>query len=125
MSDVHVVLDIFRMWLLVRIYKRAYGAVRGHPSKRKMYVFCLLMLQAKYKFVGITHQFNDCFMMIFCLMAIHLWQYGYLWVSATLLGVAVNIKMSALLMVPGYALTVAFEAGLIRAILSVALIIAL
>jgi alpha-1,3-mannosyltransferase len=33
--------------------------------------------------------------------------------------------MSALLMIPGYALTVAFEAGLIRAILSVAWVIAL
>jgi alpha-1,3-mannosyltransferase len=125
MSDVHVVLDIFRMWLLVRIYKRAYGSERGAPKNRKMYVFVLLLLQAKYKFVGITHQFNDCFMMICCLMAIHFWQYGYLWISATLLGIAVNIKMSALLMIPGYALTVAFEAGLIRAVLSVAWIIGL
>jgi hypothetical protein len=58
-------------------------------------------------------------------MAIHLWQYGYLWLSATLLGIAVNIKMSALLMIPGYALTVAFEAGLIKAILSVAVVIGL
>lgn len=58
-------------------------------------------------------------------MAIHLWQYGYLWISATLLGIAVNIKMSALLMIPGYALTVAFEAGLIRAVLSVVYIIGL
>jgi len=58
--------------------------------------------------VGITHQFNDCFMMIFCLMGIHTWQYGYLWVSTVMLGIAVNIKMSALLMIPGFMLTVAF-----------------
>jgi len=44
MSDVHVVLDIFRMWLLVRIYKRAYGSERGAPKNRKMYVFVLLLL---------------------------------------------------------------------------------
>jgi hypothetical protein len=58
-------------------------------------------------------------------MAIHLWQYGHLWISAILLGIAVNIKMSALLLLPGYALTVAFEAGLVRAILSLVLIIGL
>lgn len=44
MSDIHIVLDVFRMWLLVRIYKRAYGSVRGAPANRKMYVFCLLLL---------------------------------------------------------------------------------
>jgi len=108
MSDVHVVLDVFRMWLLVKIYKKAYGSDRGHPSQRKMHVFFLLLLESKYKFVGITHQFNDCFMMIFCLMGIHTWQYGYLWVSTVMLGIAVNIKMSALLMIPGFMLTVAF-----------------
>ena len=90
-----------------------------------MHVFFLLLLESKYKFVGITHQFNDCFMMIFCLGAIHVWQYGYLWLSSIFLGIAVNIKMSALLMIPGYMLTVAFEAGLIKSLLSLFVIIAL
>ena len=38
MSDVHIVLDIVRMWLLVSIYKHAYG------KEKKMHVFLLLLL---------------------------------------------------------------------------------
>lgn len=49
MSDIHVILDVFRMWLLIKIYKKAYG------QQKKMYIFCLLLFEAKYKFVGITH----------------------------------------------------------------------
>ena len=37
--------------------------------------------------------------------------------ASIMLGIAVNIKMSALLMVPGFMLVVAFERGLIRALL--------
>lgn len=39
-----------------------------------------------------------------------------------MLGIAVNIKMSALLMVPGFMLVVAFERGLIRALLTLVVI---
>ena len=69
MSDVHIILDLLRMWLLVKIYKTAYG-----KDQSKIYVFLLLLLNAKYKFVGITRQFNDCFMMLIALAAIYMWQ---------------------------------------------------
>ena len=69
MSDVHVVLDMLRMYFLVKIYKTAFGL----DFKNKMPIFCLLLIEAKYKFVGITHQFNDCFMMMFCLFSMRAW----------------------------------------------------
>ena len=68
MSNVHVVVDVIRMWLLVRIYKVAFGK----HYQGKMYIFALLLMQAKYKFIGVTHQFNDCFMVLFALLALHL-----------------------------------------------------
>ena len=52
MSDIHIILDIFRMWLIVRVYKKAMEHKPGGP---KMYVFVMLLLEAKYKFVGVTH----------------------------------------------------------------------
>ena len=67
MSDVHIVLDLIRMYLLVKIYKNAYG------NQNKIYVFVLLLFSAKYKFVGITRHFNDCFMVVIALAAIYSW----------------------------------------------------
>jgi len=121
MSDVHIALDVFRMWLLVRIYKNAFGK----QLKGKFYIFLLLLVEAKYKFVGVTRQFNDCFMMVFCLLAIWAWQNKHLSLSTLFFAVAINIKMSALLIIPGYLLTVAFHAGIIRAILSLIAVIML
>ena len=105
MSDVHILLDVFRMWLVVKVYKKAMEHKPGGP---KMYVFIMLLLEAKYKFVGVTHQFNDCFMIVFALMAIYAWQHGSMILSSILFGIAVNIKMSALLLLRGYLLTVSF-----------------
>jgi hypothetical protein len=51
MSDVHLFVDVLRMWLIVRIYKKAFGKV----YQGKMYIFFLLLLEAKYKFIGIGH----------------------------------------------------------------------
>ena len=90
-----------------------------------MFIFLLLLCEAKYKFVGVTRQFNDCFMMVFCLLAIWAWQNKHLILSTVLFAIAINIKMSALLMVPGYLLTIAFHAGIIRALLSLIVILAL
>ena len=120
MADVHIVLDVLRMWLLVKIYKNAYG-----NDKSKIYVFVLLLFSAKYKFVGITRHFNDCFMVIVALAAIYMWQKGRLWVSTVLLGIAINIKMSAILLVPGYLLTVAFKCGLVKVVISFIIMFAL
>jgi hypothetical protein len=47
-------------------------------------------------------------MIVFALASINFWQHGYLWVSSILLGIAINVKMSALLYLPGYLLTIAF-----------------
>ena len=57
------------------------------------------------------------------LLAIYTWQKGYLWISSILLGIAINIKMSGILLVPGYILTVAFRYGLIKVVLSLTIII--
>ena len=41
------------------------------------------------------------------------------------MGIAINIKMSALLMVPGYVLTIAMEGGLINVVVSLVIMVAL
>ena len=64
-------------------------------------------------------------MILFCLLAIYSWQHRHLILSTFLFAVAINIKMSALLMIPGYLLTVAFDAGLVRALVSLAALIGL
>ena len=48
-------------------------------------------------------------MIVFALMSILMWQKGNLVVSSVLMGIAINIKMSALLLVPGYLLTVCLD----------------
>lgn len=117
MSDVHILIDAIRMFFLVKIYKNAFRNT-SPVSQRKMHVFLLLFLQAKYKFVGVTRQFNDCFMMLFCLFAILAWQNRHLVLSTILFAIAINIKMSALLIIPGFLLTVALKDRLAAALLS-------
>ena len=121
MMRVHVILDMIRMWLIVKVYKRAFSG----RKQAKMFTFMLLFVSAKYKYVGVTRHFNDCFMVVFCLAAILVWQHQHLILSAVLFAIAINIKMSALLMIPGYLLTVAFNAGLLRALMTLAFIAAL
>jgi len=41
------------------------------------------------------------------------------------MGIAINIKMSALLMVPGYVLTIAMEGGMINVIISIIVMVSL
>lgn len=41
MSDVHILIDVFRMWVLVKIYK---NAIRRTNADKRMYMFCLLLL---------------------------------------------------------------------------------
>ena len=38
----HIVIDVFRMWLLVKVYKLAYG--QKMMRERKAYVFALMLL---------------------------------------------------------------------------------
>ena len=63
MSNVHIVVDMIRMWLLVRIHKKA--GIKSH------YVYLLFLFEAKYKFIGVARHFNDCFMVLAALGAIH------------------------------------------------------
>jgi predicted membrane-bound dolichyl-phosphate-mannose-protein mannosyltransferase len=123
MSDIHVVVDMVRMWLLVRIYKNAYRH-SDLAGNRTMFVFSLLLFQAKYKFIGIGHQFNDCFMILFCLLAILAYQNHSLWLSSSLMALAINTKMSALLMLPGFLLAVDFKFGIVRTVMGLVWIVA-
>jgi len=43
--------------------------------------------------------------------------------ASIMLGVAVNIKMSAILLIPGFLLVIAFERGLIRSFLALFVVI--
>lgn len=116
MSDIHILVDMFRMWLLVRIYKKA--------NSGQSTIF-LLLFQAKYKFIGVTHQFNDCFMIVSALSGIHLFQYGHILLSTMLIGLAINIKMSAILMVPGFLLVVCYQKGLIISLSTLVIMVAM
>lgn len=64
-------------------------------------------------------------MVVVALLAIRCWQKSQLILASILLGIAVNIKMSALLMLPGFFLTVAIEGGIGRVIISLLIIIGL
>lgn len=46
-----------------------------------------------------------------------------MWLSAILMGLAINIKMSAILLVPGYLLVVAFSRGLVLSLTTLAIMI--
>jgi len=46
-------------------------------------------------------------------------------ISSVFMGIAINIKMSALLMVPGYVLTIAMEGGMINVIISIIVMVSL
>jgi uncharacterized membrane protein len=57
-------------------------------------------------------------MVLAALTSIHLFQHSWLFLSTLMLGLAINIKMSALLLVPGFLLVATFERGLIIALLT-------
>lgn len=64
-------------------------------------------------------------MIVFVLFSIWAFQNHLLWTSAILFGVAVNIKMSALLMLPGFLLVLDFKFGLVRTLLALGVIVGL
>ena len=109
----HIVLDVFRMWLLVKVYKRAFGP--RFARERKGYVLALLLLQAKYKFASVVFNFNDTVMQLIALIGIYFHLRSNFWLGAFFMGCAASVKMSALLHVPGILLVVAFERGLLWA----------
>lgn len=62
-------------------------------------------------------------MVLFVLAAIHLLQKQNLPTAAIMLGIAINIKGGAILLVPGFLLVIAFERGLIRSLLTLVIVL--
>ena len=71
----HIIVDFFRMWLIVKVYKIAYG--HKMVKDRKMYVFALVLMQAKYKFCSVVFNFNDTIMHLVALISIYYHIKGY------------------------------------------------
>jgi alpha-1,3-mannosyltransferase len=108
----HIVIDIFRMWLLVKVYKLGYG----NMSERKGFVFFLLLLHGKYKFCSVLFNFNDTVMHLIALISIYFHLKSKFFLSIFFMGFAASVKMSALLYVPGCLLVSAFEYGILSAL---------
>ena len=66
-QKMHIIIDFFRMWLLVKVYKLAYGP----KLKGKFYIFALMLMQSKYKFASVVFNFNDTIMHLVALVAIY------------------------------------------------------
>lgn len=117
MLDLHIFLDAVKMYLFMRILKKAL------PNDSSMWVVFVSAFQVKQKYVTVINNFNDIFMVITCLWAI------YLLISKNdlsntrhlcsifLLSLGINFKMSAILMLPGYLLVHAFKNGLASTIM--------
>lgn len=102
------------MWLLVKVYKMAYG--QKMVRERKGYVFALLLLQAKYKFCSVVFNFNDAIMHLMALVSIYFHLKSWRFSAIFFMGFAASIKMSAFLYVPGCLLVSAFEYGIFGAV---------
>ena len=108
----HIPIDVFRMWILVKIYKLAFTALDEQGEKgSRTYVFLMLLFQAKYKFVGVLFNFNDIIMQVFALVGIYFHLKQNRLASILFMGCAASIKMSAILYLPGALLVQAFEYG--------------
>lgn len=107
----HIVIDFFRMWLLVKVYKIVY---RGRPNKN-LYIYALMLMQAKYKFCSVVFNFNDTIMHLVALVSIYCHLKGRFLLAIFFIGFASSIKMSAFLYIPGAMLVSAFEHGLLSA----------
>ena len=66
---IHIPLDIYRTWLLVKVYKLALGPKL--IERRQTYAILFIMLQAKYKWVGVLFNFNDVVMHVVALTGIY------------------------------------------------------
>lgn len=108
-------LDVFRSWLLVKVYKMAYQ--KQMVKDRKLYVFALIFLQAKYKFASVVFNFNDTVMHLIALVSIYFHLRSKFWLAVFFMGFAASVKMSAFLFVPGCLLVTAFEWGILSALL--------
>ena len=113
-QQMHIVIDVFRCWLLVKVYKLAYG--RRMVKDRKLYVFALVLLQAKYKFASVVFNFNDTIMHLVALISIYFHMKSNLLLGVFFMGFSASIKMSAFLYVPGCLLVTAFEYGILSSL---------
>lgn len=110
-QKMHIVIDLFRSWLLVKVYKLAYQ--RHMVKDRKLYVFALIFLQAKYKFASVVFNFNDTVIHLIALVSIYFHLRSKFWLAVFFMGFAASVKMSAFLYVPGCLLVTAFEWGIL------------
>jgi hypothetical protein len=65
----HIVIDFFRTWLLVKVYKLAYG--KRMIEEKNMYVYGLILMQSKYKFCSVIFNFNDTIVHLMALVSIY------------------------------------------------------
>ena len=65
----HIVIDVFRTWLLVKVYKLAYG--KQMLKDKNMYVYAFILMQSKYKFCSVIFNFNDTIVHLTALASIY------------------------------------------------------
>jgi alpha-1,3-mannosyltransferase len=111
----HIVIDVFRTWLLVKVYKLAYG--RQMITERKMHVYAMILFQAKYKFCSVLFNFNDTIVHLVALASIYYQLKGQLGWATFFMGFASSIKFSAFLYLPGCLLVAAQERNIFAALI--------
>ena len=124
MQNMHILIDALRIYITAKIYKKAYGkSIEG-----RKWILLMLILQTKLKFLGVIHAFNDAIMSLLLVCSIYLAVQvkpiaSQVFLSVVLLGVAINVKMAALLIVPGYMICIAYLMGIRFAIFSILIIV--
>lgn len=110
----HIVVDVFRTWMLVKVYKLAYG--RQVMTEKKTYVYAMILLQAKYKFCSVVFNFNDTMIHLMALISIYYQLKGKQALAIFFMGFASSIKFSAFLYLPGCMLISAQQYGIFSAV---------
>ena len=109
----HIIIDVFRTWLLVKVYKLAYG--KKLMKENNLYIFALMLMQSKYKFCSVIFNFNDSIVQLVALISIYFHLKSNQWLAIFFMGFASSIKFSAFLYIPGGMLVSAFEYGIFSA----------
>ena len=85
-------------------------------KQRKAYIFCLLLLQSKYKFTSVVFNFNDTIMHLMALVSVYFHLRKNMGLAVFFMGFSASIKMSAFLYVPGCLLVTAFQHNILAAL---------
>ena len=100
----HIIIDIFRSWLLVKTYKLAYM----NQKVKNLHIYALMLMQAKYKFASVVFNFNDTIVHLVSLISIYYQLSERQYLAIFFMGFASSIKMSAFLYIPGAMLVSSF-----------------